>query len=114
MRRVRDRQLPDPARTWIDRSQPLPEGVTLLPRTVNVSLHVWRLVYPGSAFFIAGVVLIIIMLRLAPPPWDGDHAREAAFFISMALIMFGVTFLMARRLWRSIDANRDQKANVLR
>jgi hypothetical protein len=71
----------------------------------------WRLVYPGAAFLIAGIVSIVVMLRVAPP-WQDPGG--ASVFISGTLLLFAAVAWMAHRLWRTIGADRDRKANTLR
>src|SRR6185369_13025405 len=110
MRRVRDRHLPDPFRTWIDRGKPLPTCVTVLPRTIIVSLDVWLLVYIGSSFLVmGGIVTVLLMPVLHEPEISG-----ITFFVVSWVILVGVPLWMVCRLWRTIGASRDQKAGTLR
>jgi len=110
MRRVRDCHLPDPFQTWIDRGKPLPTCVSVLPRTIDVSLDVWRLVYIGSSFLVmGGIVSVLLKPDLHEPDISG-----ITFFVVCCVILLGVPLWMDCRLWRTIGASRDQKAGTLR
>src|SRR5262249_28750034 len=50
LRRVRDRGLAEPYRSWIDPAQPLPAEVHLLPRSVNVVFDVGMFLMLGVMF----------------------------------------------------------------
>lgn len=110
MRRVRDRKLAEPFRTWIDRDLPLPDGVVVLPRTIELSLDVVRLVYPGLGFLAMGVAFIALFGTSVG--WPG--AGGVAFLALSSLILFGVPLWLAHRLWRTFQARRDQQAGRLR
>jgi hypothetical protein len=110
VRRVRDRRLPYPFRAWINRDKPLPQGVTVLPRTIDVSIDGWRLVYPGLGFVGMGVAFIVVIARTG----DWRDVRALAFLALSSLILFGAPIWMACRLWRTIGAQRDQRAGTLR
>jgi len=108
MRCVADRKLSEPFRAWIDRGKPLPMGVTLLPRRIDV---------PGAAWALLCVALPC--LSLAAIIGALSHAflvnmGSTALFVLFCSILLGVPIWTAHRLWRTIDASRDQKVGALR
>jgi hypothetical protein len=110
MRSVRDRRLPEPFRAWINRAEPLPPGVTVLPRTINVSLAVMVLIFPGMAFVGMGVAFIALFV-----PTGGLQGVGGLVFLALwSTISFGVPLWLVHRLWRTIGARRDQAAGTLR
>lgn len=111
MRKVRDQRLQEPFRAWIDRAQPLPDHVTVLPREVDVSLAVMRLVYPGLGFGGMGVAFIVVAVKTGgePPP-----AGVLAFLALSLLILFGVPVSQVLQLLHTLQARRDQQAGNLR
>jgi hypothetical protein len=111
LRRVRDRDLPDPYRLWIDRSVPLPSGVTVLPRTIRLASEICRLVYVGGMFMAGGGIFLFLFLRFKE---DGWGAEAVAVVIFATAFGFGLPLWMAYRLWRTVGAWRDQQAGVLR
>jgi hypothetical protein len=110
MRRVRDRYLPEPFRTWINRAEPLPPGVILLPRTISVSSDVWRLATVGTLCAVMGVVFITLIATTV----GLSNPRCWTFLLPSTLILFGVPSWMGHRLWHTIGARRDQTAGTLR
>ena len=66
-----DRRLPEPYRSWIDRSAPLPAGVRLLPRTVDTGGDAFTFLLVGGMFGGMGV-LMFTLLR----PWRLDPVRD--------------------------------------
>ena len=71
MRSMRDSQLPEPYRSWIDRAQPLPGKVRLLPRAV-------RLVH-DTLFFAFSVPMLLGVAVLVHGLFGEDLARAEAF-----------------------------------
>ena len=108
MRRVRDSHLPDPFRAWIDRADPLPPGVTVLPRTVSVSGDVLALVVVGIGCVGIGVPIVTVVPQAEP------RVGGWAVVGLISVVLVGVLTWLAKRLWRTIGASRDQKAGVLR
>ena len=108
MRRVRDRRLPDPFRAWIDRAAPLPAGLTLLPRTINVSGDVWALVCVALPCMGMGVPVTFMVARS-----ELEFGGWAVFVLILLVMISAVTWL-ALRLWRTIGARRDLTAGTLR
>src|SRR5436190_21994775 len=86
MRRVRDRHLPEPYRTWIDKAVPLPLGVVILPRTINVAQEVRALVFPGVA--LVGMGAAFIALFAPADLWQ--NAGALGFLALSSAISFGV------------------------
>jgi hypothetical protein len=108
MRRLRDRHLPDPFRAWINRARPLPPGVTLLPRTIDVWGDVLALVCVGMpCLAMAGLIGSLSRSFLSDP--DG-----VALFVLFFIVLLGVPLWMAYWLWRTLGARRDQQAGTLR
>src|SRR6185295_1012991 len=113
MRPVSDRRLPEPYRTWIDRSAPLPAGVRLLPRTVDVGTDV--VTFLGVGGMVGGMgVLMCVLLR----PWRLDPARDgwAPVLIMGAILLalWSVPVLLLRRLVRTLGARADLRHGALR
>lgn len=108
MRPVRGHRLSEPFRTWIDRAVPLPSGVTVLPRIVNVTSD-------GLAVVLAVIGCVGIgtpMAAVAPRTEMGAGGWAVFALISAALL--GFLSWNVYRLWRTIRARRDEKAGALR
>jgi hypothetical protein len=110
MRRVCDRRLPEPYRTWIDKAMPLPPGVVVLPRTINVAQGVMVLIFPGLA--LVGMGAAFIAFAVTAGGWQ--NAGGLGFLALSSAICFGVPLWIALRLAQTVGARRDQRANVLR
>jgi len=106
MRSVSDRGLPEPYRTWIDRSGPLPAGVRLLPRTVDVGTDVVTFLGVGGMFGGMGA-LMLVLLR----PWRLDPVRDGwapVLIMGAILLALGsVPVLLLRRMVRTLGARAD-------
>jgi hypothetical protein len=110
MRRVLDRDLPEPFRSWIDPSMPLPEGVVVLPRSTNVTREVLRLLFPGLVF--AGLGVLFIALVTAAQDWVNGPALACLALNSV--LLFSVPLWRARRLAVTLRARSEERAGVLR
>jgi hypothetical protein len=110
MRRVRDRDLPEPFRGWIDRDQPLPPDVVVLPREILVSSEWWGFVYTACIFLVMGVLSGFMLWSALEHP----EAYLIAFIVLWYGILIGVPLRVAYKLWRTVQADRDRKAGVLR
>ena len=110
MRSVSDRGLPEPYRTWIDRSDPLPAGVRLLPRTVEVGTDVVTFLGVGGMF--GGMaVLMFVLLR----PWRLDPLRDGwAPILIMGGLLLALGMGLASGLVPAFQAGRLKIANALR
>jgi hypothetical protein len=111
MRRVRDRDLREPFRAWIDRGVPLPPGVTVLPRNIDVFGDALALIILGGPCLVAGGVFVgAVSGWLRHFPDTGGMV-----FLTLGLIVWlGVPIWAAHRLCRTIGARGDQKAGTLR
>jgi hypothetical protein len=113
MRSVSDRGLPEPYRTWIDRSGPLPAGVRLLPRTVDVGTDVVTFLGVGGMFGGMGA-LMLVLLR----PWRLDPVRDGwapVLIMGAILLALGsVPVLLLRRMVRTLGARADLRRGTLR
>ena len=112
MRRVRDRNLPDPFRTWIDRAIPLPPGVTVLPRTIDFWAELIGLLCVEFVCLVMAGIFIgaaTDWLRRLPT----NTAGLAVLAVGL-LLLFGWPIWMVLRLWRTVEASRDEKAGRLR
>ena len=109
-RALRDKGLPEPYRSWIDRSRPLPDSVRLLPRTISVSFDLGVFLTLGLMFAtMAAVIAFLPPWLAAGTPWGG--------LLMVGLMVTGlmlVPLLLLRRLCRTLCAARDQKGGVLR
>jgi membrane protein implicated in regulation of membrane protease activity len=107
-RRVRDRHLPEPFRSWIDRAAPLPPGVTILPRTVSV-LGAVLLVFLA----VIGCVGLGVPIATVVPRADLDAGGWAVVGL-IAAALVGLLVWQVHRLGRAIGARRDRAAGALR
>ena len=71
MRARSDRNLTEPYRSWIDRSVPLPDGVRLRPRTIDVGHDTVIFFMLGGMMGGMGVAIAALM-----PPWRFDVASS--------------------------------------
>jgi hypothetical protein len=113
VRSLSDRRLPEPYRSWIDRSAPLPAGVRLLPRTVDTGGDTFTFLLVGGMFGGMGV-LMFTLLR----PWRLDPARDGWTPIliigGLCLALWSVPLLLARRMVRAMGARADVRRGALR
>jgi hypothetical protein len=112
MRSMRDRQLPEPYRSWIDRAQPMPEKVRLVPRAVRVTHDLLFFVFSIAMFLGMGRLVHGLFwqdLAAADARWEPILAVSLLFFL-LALI----PILSLRRLYLTIGAQRDLKRGTLR
>ncbi len=106
LRAVRDRRLPEPYRSWADRTQPLPPQVRLLPRSVDI-------VYDLGTFVIVGGMFLGMIALFLFTAW-GTPVRNDPLFAAMVLLLALVPWFLLRRLWITLGAWRDQKRGTLR
>ena len=113
MRSLSDRRLPEPYRSWIDRSAPLPAGVRLLPRTVDTGGDAFTFLLVGGMFGGMGV-LMFTLLR----PWRLDPVRDGWTPIliigGICLALWSVPLLLLRRMLRTLGARADLRRGALR
>ena len=109
-RAVRDNAMPEPYRSWIDRSKPLPASVRLLPRALNVFYDLGIFLILGLMF--AGMAALIVLIM----PWRATGAPVIMVLVIGIMVsgLLIVPFVLLRRLIRTIVATRDQKRGVLR
>ena len=74
MRALPDRRLPEPYRAWIDRGVPLPSGVQVLPRTVDLGSDALAFLSLGVMFGVMSALFVLL------PPWRFDPATEGGLF----------------------------------
>ena len=110
MRSIRDSQLPEPFRSWIDKQTPLPTEVTFFPRRIDVSSAAWRLASVGGPCLVMGGLFGYVLWVI---PEDFSVGRILFFVLAFSFLL-GIPTLLARRLWHAIVASRDRKANSLR
>jgi len=113
VRATSDRRLPEPYRSWIDRSAALPAGVRLLPRTVDTSTDVFTFLGVGGMFGGMGA-LMLVLLR----PWRLDPVRDGWTPIlimgGLLLALWSVPLLLLRRMIRTLGARADLRRGTLR
>ena len=113
MRSLSDRRLPEPYRSWIDRSAALPEGVRLLPRTVDLATDAFTFLGVGGIFGGMGA-LMFVFLR----PWRLDPVRDGWTPIlilgGLFLALWSVPLLLLRRMVRTLGARTDLRRGTLR
>lgn len=111
---VSDRNLPEPFRSWIDDTEPLPATVRLIPRTVAV-------LYDFGMFVTLGLPLIamdvVILMMFVPPTLQGTTRQV----LIVGTILAGICWLLAlvpwylgRRLIGTIGAWRRRQRGMLR
>ena len=110
MRRVRDRHLPEPFRAWIDRDAPLPPGVTVLPRTIDVWGNAFGLVQVGMGCVGLGALYVYVIARAVTL----TEAGSLTFLALCGGLLLVLLVWFSRRLWSEIGASRDRKAGRLR
>lgn len=110
LRPVSDGRLPEPYRSWIDGTRPLPAQVRLLPRTVAVLYELLLFVTIGFGF-VAMDILVVLMFGpvVEKGPWGP------------IVVVGGIVFLLAllpcyllRRLGHTIGAWRQLQRGTLR
>lgn len=110
MRSLRDSQLPEPFRSWIERERPVPAQVRLLPRTMEVFFELGMFVILGVMFFGMDVLMIVIF---GPVFARGDWGGILALAGVCSLLAIVPLYLL-RRLFITIGASRDRKYGTLR
>jgi hypothetical protein len=110
MTSTRDRLLPTPFVTWIDRDRPLPHDVRFIPRTIQFGTDLGTFLIVGGMFVGMGALIALL------PPW---HLERRAWFalLILAIVCGGlwlVPVLLLRRLIRTAAARRDQQSGCLR
>jgi hypothetical protein len=107
---VRDRDLPEPFRTWTERDVPLSESIALLPRTVSVSADAWSLTYLTIVCFAMAGSIAFGFTQGGPdvPVWAA--ACIAGLIAALITVPLGAT----RKLISTIAARRDQRTDRLR
>jgi hypothetical protein len=108
-----DRKLAEPYRSWIDRRVPLPDGVRLLPRTIDVGSDALIFLMLGGMMGGMGVVIASLM-----PPWQLQVARSGwgppLLLGAICLGLWSVPLLLLRRLIHTLGAAADQRRGALR
>lgn len=110
MRRVRDRHLPDPFRRWADRGEPLPPGVIVLPRTVDVLGNLMGVAQVGLGCVGMGWVTA----RWIVPSTDLTRPGNAALLALFWCVLLALLGWFARKLWSAVGARRDRGRGRLR
>jgi hypothetical protein len=112
MRAISDKSLPEPYRSWIDRTADLPSGVRLLPRSVDVGGDALALFGLGGMFGVMGALFVFL------PPWRFDPAREGwtpyLLLGVICLALGSVPCLLLRRFVITLRAQADEKRGALR
>jgi hypothetical protein len=110
MRSIRDNQLPEPYRSWIDGARPLPDHVRLFPRMIRLFHDSFYLFFHVFAVVCAGILIGLMVGK------DLVHARwELIIVVAAAILPFVVlAFFSLRRLWVTIGAHREARRGALR
>jgi len=112
--RVRDRHLSEPYRSWIDRSQPLPSRVQLLPRAVHPVYDLLMFVILGALFMIMPVLTITMFWDAMVRDFANGEWGLIFVVVAISMLVAWVPLLLFKRLWSSIGAYRDLKRDRLR
>lgn len=110
LRSIRDSGLPMPFSSWIDRSQPLPGRVKLLPRSIDFAYDLGMFVILGVMFFSMPALMIMMF-------WTVFEQGEWAAIIPLSivsLLLASVPMLLLRRVMITTGAYFDQKRGRLR
>lgn len=108
MRSVRDKNLPEPFRLWIDRTYTLPANVRVLPRIISPITELTLFMIGLASCGVMGTVLFSFV------PYAKISTEGWSVIAVIAAALFGYLYWVGRRLWVSIVAYRDRKAGVLR
>lgn len=114
LRRVRDRRLPEPYRSWIDRSQTLPTQVQILPRAVHPVYDLLMFLIVGGLFMIMPVLSITMFWDSMMRGFANGEYGIIVFVGGFSLLVAWVPLLLLKRLWVSLGAYRDLQRNRLR
>ncbi len=111
MRAISDRKLREPYRSWIDRAEPLPPAVRLLPRSIDVGNDWLSLINVCLTFGAMGTIFLALV-----KPWRWNPANEGPhlFVGGIGLLMCLVPLFVLRRLYFTAGARRDFKRGTLR
>lgn len=110
LRPMRDKQLPAPYDAWIDRTQPLPSSVQLLPRSVAI-------VYDLGMFLILGMLFLTVPALMIMMFWNSLIRGDWGTIIPVAVIsslLASVPLLLLRRSIITVGAYLDLKRGRLR
>ncbi len=111
LRRLRDNQLEEPYRSWINREVTLPTDVNVLPRKIDVHGETTVLITVGSGC----LAMAILVFPLALITIDSDTSKDALLVV--ALIAIAIVLLPSWMIWRlcvTFSARRDQRCGKLR
>lgn len=111
LRPVADRRLPEPYRSWIDGTRPLPAQVRLIPRTVAV-LYDLSLCLPIGLMFTAMDIVIVMMFW---QPLVAGRAWGAMMIVGTVCFLLAlIPWYLLRRVLNTIGAWRQLKRGTLR
>ena len=113
MRAISDRKLREPYRSWIDRREPLPAEVRLLPRSIHVGSDWLSLLNACITFGAMGGILLSLAQPWRWNPATGDMPPHLALGI-IGLLLWLVPLVVVRRLLFTIGARRDRQRGTLR
>lgn len=110
LRGVPDRHLPEPYRSWIDETQPLPVNVRLLPRSVALMHDLGMFVIFGVGMIgMALLVLILFAPALAAAGWIPILVVGV-----VGLLLALIPLYLLRRLIHTMVAHNQLKRGTLR
>jgi hypothetical protein len=114
LRRCRDRRLPEPYRSWIDKAQPLPALVRLLPRAVNIVFDLGIFIILGTMFLgMAALVTMMFGPMVLRDFADGNWGGVAILAV-IDLMLAILPFVLLRRLCITVAAWCDLRRGRLR
>lgn len=114
LRWMRDGLLPEPYRSWIDRTQPLPAQVKLLPRSVSVLTDLAFFVMLGIMFFGMDALMLTMFWDYLVRAFNQGEWGAILFIGGICLLLAIAPLVLLRRLFITLGASLDLKRGTLR
>jgi hypothetical protein len=110
LRPVSDRRLPEPYRSWIDETRPLPSHVRILPRAVAVFYELVLFVTLGFT----PLALIFLIVLMFGPALVGGPVAPIVFLGCVCFLLALIPWYLLRRLCNTIGAWFQLRRGTLR
>ncbi|MCC6797367.1 MAG: hypothetical protein IT366_19775 [Candidatus Hydrogenedentes bacterium] len=112
MKSIRDNRLPREFQRWLNKAAPIPNGVHLLRRTIDLRGDVSIFLAMGVLFGMVPALLLVILIK----EWESISANLGMLgcIIAVALGCASVPLLLLRRAWVTYGASIDDRRGQLR